>query len=475
MGGCASIQQQALDAAAKNKLRRLQRLVKSNPELVDMINDLQDRQEGLNPLMLASRNGHVSICRYLVGELRANPNRCELKTGWSSLHFAASFGHTEVMSYLLDQGADGFMLSSINNLTPMDCARMANHVHAVRLLERRLSVYCGMVQMHRSTKFQASVGRMLGVVAKKSLVETMGGEKRQYWVAVTNAYSISGEVCPHCRTKLDKRLGLGSSLQCLHCQRNLGGNSSAVAEVREVAVYPSPLDAVPESTYTFDRQAVPLQMSRADCKLIVSVLRNPTVAVNEDVLMRILTRKPIWKQVAMTRLSPQREYKKLSFVLDANVDRMAQSLRLGPGFAQDLAGGRLPPPPPVVVAALAEELWTCLVCAYSTNLVSATQCSVCTRTRGDQASGARPNVTGEEEVPEHFLCPLSHRLMDDPVVTCDGITYDRANIVAYLATSHLSPVTHLSLPSPALVPNLSLKRAIDEWKATIPMAALVQV
>lgn len=473
MGGCASIQQQVLDAAARNKLRRLQRLVKANPELADTINDLRDHQEGLNPLMLASRNGHVGICRYLVGELRANPNHCELKTGWSSLHFAASVDQIEVMGYLLDQGADGFLPSSTHSLTPMDCARIANQVHAVRLLERRLSAYCGVMHMHRSTKFQASVGRVLGAVAKKSLVETMGGEKRLCWVAVTNAYSIVGDVCPHCRTKLNKRVSLDPSLQCLHCRRPLGGHPLVVAEVREVAVYASPLDAMPESTYTFDPQVVRAQTSQAEGKLVMSVLRNPAViAGSEDVLARIVAHKSIWKQVAMTRRSPQREYKTLSFVLDANADRLAQSLRLGPGFGPDLAGGRPPLPVPMVVAALAEEMWTCQVCTHSGNVTSARQCSVCSRARGEQAPGARPR---EEEVPEPFLCPLSHLLMDDPVVTCDGITYDRVNITAHLATSNVSPVTRLVLPSPALVPNLSLKRAIDEWKAVIPMATLVQV
>ena len=64
--------------------------------------------------------------------------------------------------------------------------------------------------------------------------------------------------------------------------------------------------------------------------------------------------------------------------------------------------------------------------------------------------------------PTEFLCPITQELMSDPVSTCDGHTYERAAIERWLSRHVTSPLTGAALPSKALVPNISLRKLIQE-------------
>jgi len=67
------------------------------------------------------------------------------------------------------------------------------------------------------------------------------------------------------------------------------------------------------------------------------------------------------------------------------------------------------------------------------------------------------------EVPEAFLDPITFDAMTDPVITCDGHTYDRGSITRWLDTHNTSPRTGLILESRDLIPNHQLRQAIEEW------------
>jgi len=56
-----------------------------------------------------------------------------------------------------------------------------------------------------------------------------------------------------------------------------------------------------------------------------------------------------------------------------------------------------------------------------------------------------------------FLCPITHDVMTDPVVSADGYTYERAAIARWFETSRKSPVTGQGLPHTDLVPNQSVR------------------
>ena len=67
-------------------------------------------------------------------------------------------------------------------------------------------------------------------------------------------------------------------------------------------------------------------------------------------------------------------------------------------------------------------------------------------------------------IPDFFMCPISASLMLDPVVASDGHSYERTAIEQWLLRRRTSPKTDTPLESLALVPNHSLRRAIQQWK-----------
>ncbi|XP_020114703.1 U-box domain-containing protein 35-like isoform X2 [Ananas comosus] len=67
--------------------------------------------------------------------------------------------------------------------------------------------------------------------------------------------------------------------------------------------------------------------------------------------------------------------------------------------------------------------------------------------------------------PNHFICPILQEVMDDPYVASDGYTYDRKAIEMWLSMNDKSPMTNLRLPNKNLIPNHSLRSAIEDWKS----------
>lgn len=76
-------------------------------------------------------------------------------------------------------------------------------------------------------------------------------------------------------------------------------------------------------------------------------------------------------------------------------------------------------------------------------------------------------------VPESFLCPISHEIMDDPYIDQDGNSYEKAAIMEWLAARQVSPITRRPLLPSNLVPNRVLKTLIEEYKATFTQSSVV--
>jgi len=67
-------------------------------------------------------------------------------------------------------------------------------------------------------------------------------------------------------------------------------------------------------------------------------------------------------------------------------------------------------------------------------------------------------------VPDCFLCPISSKLIRDPVVLATGQTYDRTFIQAWLDAGHRTcPKTQELLPHFILTPNYLLGMMIERW------------
>jgi hypothetical protein len=68
--------------------------------------------------------------------------------------------------------------------------------------------------------------------------------------------------------------------------------------------------------------------------------------------------------------------------------------------------------------------------------------------------------------PARFHCPLTRKIMKDPVMTKDGINFERHAIIKWLHSSPegTCPVTAKPLSRCGLVTNTMLQREIEEWE-----------
>uniref|UniRef100_A0A0G4HFP5 UBC core domain-containing protein n=1 Tax=Chromera velia CCMP2878 TaxID=1169474 RepID=A0A0G4HFP5_9ALVE len=84
----------------------------------------------------------------------------------------------------------------------------------------------------------------------------------------------------------------------------------------------------------------------------------------------------------------------------------------------------------------------------------------------DEGTGGDP--TDEDSVRPEFLCPITRTVMQEPVVTEDGHTYEKTAIDKWFEMraggKRTSPMTGLPLKRSNLVPNFALASAINKWK-----------
>merc|ERR1719247_2694322 len=71
------------------------------------------------------------------------------------------------------------------------------------------------------------------------------------------------------------------------------------------------------------------------------------------------------------------------------------------------------------------------------------------------------------DAPELFLCPISQELMRDPVICCDGFSYEEENIKQWIEQERggrvLSPMTGVPLANLSLTKNHVLRQAIEAF------------
>ena len=60
-----------------------------------------------------------------------------------------------------------------------------------------------------------------------------------------------------------------------------------------------------------------------------------------------------------------------------------------------------------------------------------------------------------------FVCPITHEVFQDPVMTCDNHTYERRAIRKWFRKNHTSPLTGKVLKTKRLVPNTKLRDLIE--------------
>jgi len=70
----------------------------------------------------------------------------------------------------------------------------------------------------------------------------------------------------------------------------------------------------------------------------------------------------------------------------------------------------------------------------------------------------------DSQPPNEFLCPITKELMSNPVILCDGHTFEKESIEKWFEESTHSPLTGLELHNKDTVPNIALKKLIEDWK-----------
>ena len=68
-----------------------------------------------------------------------------------------------------------------------------------------------------------------------------------------------------------------------------------------------------------------------------------------------------------------------------------------------------------------------------------------------------------EDVPDELKCPITKRLMEDPVVASDGWTYERTAVEEYLRERRDSPLTDEPFEDDLLRTNKQIKKKIETF------------
>ena len=66
------------------------------------------------------------------------------------------------------------------------------------------------------------------------------------------------------------------------------------------------------------------------------------------------------------------------------------------------------------------------------------------------------------------VCPITLTLFVDPVSTKYGHTYERAAITEHVGKNGTDPLTRQPLTSGELVPNIAIRKAIEQYKSSTP-------
>ncbi|GMH35830.1 hypothetical protein BSKO_03698 [Bryopsis sp. KO-2023] len=75
-------------------------------------------------------------------------------------------------------------------------------------------------------------------------------------------------------------------------------------------------------------------------------------------------------------------------------------------------------------------------------------------------------MNGSNGIPHEFLCPISHEIMEDPVMLVETeTTFDRKSISEWFQRGHLTcPMTGATISSTSLLGNRPLREAIARWR-----------
>jgi hypothetical protein len=80
-------------------------------------------------------------------------------------------------------------------------------------------------------------------------------------------------------------------------------------------------------------------------------------------------------------------------------------------------------------------------------------------------------VSYTADIPHRMMCPITHELMRDPVLSRTGHSYERGAIVPWIAKHNSCPLTRQNLRLADLITNHNLRVEIQNWQMQHPTAS----
>jgi hypothetical protein len=72
---------------------------------------------------------------------------------------------------------------------------------------------------------------------------------------------------------------------------------------------------------------------------------------------------------------------------------------------------------------------------------------------------------------EDLTCPITQSLFLDPVMTCDGHTYEHDAIIEWFKKHNTSPMSNIVLIDKNFIPNITMKKLVETFIKTYPNEA----
>jgi hypothetical protein len=76
-------------------------------------------------------------------------------------------------------------------------------------------------------------------------------------------------------------------------------------------------------------------------------------------------------------------------------------------------------------------------------------------------------ITLIAHLPDNFFCPITNEIMENPVITSDGYSYEKSSITRWFTIRHTNPISNQILLNTNLIPNHTLKSIIIDFKESI--------
>jgi len=76
-------------------------------------------------------------------------------------------------------------------------------------------------------------------------------------------------------------------------------------------------------------------------------------------------------------------------------------------------------------------------------------------------------TTCDKDIPDHFMCPLTMEMMQDPLFSKYGHHFERSAILQWLSQENTCPITRQPLFPSMLIPDNSLRLRMHAWRGAL--------